>query len=175
MKNTLLSLAFATATAAAAACAATTVPESADQAVNAAEPAPDLSGTWVFDLEASGVAAQLREHCVKKSPGDASAQAACWSAINAEARTEKIRFAKSGDTTVWTSFGDKGGSEVVFRQATVELSSDGQGRVLAKLAGPHAAEAPKGFSPMRIEVSADGRRLSLADPKKGRLVYEKTP
>ncbi len=56
------------------------------------EPAPDLSGTWAFVIEASDVAGRIREKCAAEAGGDAARASSCWNEIAAQAKTEKIRF-----------------------------------------------------------------------------------
>ncbi len=98
--------------------------------------------------------------------------------IATEAAREKIRFGKDASGhMVWTSFGLDGSTEKVFVQVPVELTPDGPGHVLAKVAG-----APKGdmaaqfakasINAMRIEV-VDAHTIAMTDPRKGRLVYTK--
>lgn len=142
-----------------------------------AEPAA-LTGTWVFALASSDVAAPLREKCKQSSHDDAAKAASCWNEIATEAAQEKIRFATDGTgRTVWTSFGTDGTKESVFVQVPVELAADGPGHVLAKVAGTpkgdRAAQfARSSINAMRIEV-VDARTIAMTDPKKGRLVYTK--
>jgi hypothetical protein len=143
-----------------------------------AQPAADLSGTWAFVLAASDVAAPLRERCAKSSHDDEARSKACWSEITTQAAMEKIRFAKDpSGHTVWTSFESEGGKESVYVEVPVELTADGPGHVLAKVAGAPkgdqaAAFAKSSINVMRIEV-VDGRTIAMTDPKKGRLVYAK--
>jgi len=145
----------------------------------ASEPAADLSGTWVFDIDSSEVAASFKDMCAKKSNGDATKQAACWNEIHEEAGHEKIRFTKSGDSgqSVWRSFGAFGAKEIVFVEVPVDLAADGQGHVLAKVAGKATGEhaeqfAKSSINQMRIDV-IDAKTIAMNDPKKGRLVYTK--
>lgn len=151
---------------------------SAASATIEAQPAADLSGTWGFVLAASDVAAPLRERCAKSSNDDEARSKACWSEITTQASMEKIRFAKDGTGhTVWTSFESDGKKESVYVEVPVELTADGPGHVLAKVAGAPkgeqaAAFAKSSINAMRIEV-VDGRTIAMTDPKKGRLVYAK--
>jgi hypothetical protein len=164
------------------ACAGTAAPESSNQnasAVRKDEPAADLSGTWVFDLESSDVAGPFRQRCASQSAGNAAKQVACWNEISAEAKLEKIRFSKpaEGGRATWTSFAVDGKSEVVFLELPVELAADGPGHVLAKVVGKPTGERADQFAnanmnAMRIEV-VDAHTIAMTDPKKGRLVFSK--
>ncbi len=134
-------------------------------------PAPELDGTWTFDLDRSDPAGALRATCEGK--GDA-----CWDAVRREARQEKIRFRKGKTGYVWTSLAEeKPGAETVFLEVPVELAPDGPGRVLATIAGKptgqHAARFEgSSMKTLAIEV-VDGRTIALKDPEKGRLVFSK--
>jgi hypothetical protein len=142
------------------------------------EPAADLSGTWTFVLAASDVAAPIRDRCAKSSNNDEAKSKACWSEITTQAAMEKIRFAKDAfGHTVWTSFESDGAKESIYVEVPVELTADGPGHVLAKVAGAPKGEQAAAFAKssinvMRIEV-VDGRTIAMNDPKKGRLVYSK--
>ncbi len=164
------------------ACASNAVPESTDHnssAVRAAEPTADISGTWVFDLDASDVAAKVREKCATEAKGDSAKQTACWDEISAEAKQEMVRFSKieaNGHAT-WSSFASDGKKEILFLEAPVNLSSDGTGHVLAKVAGPAKGQQAEMFAKsstkqIRIDVVND-KTIVINDPKKGRLFYSK--
>jgi hypothetical protein len=168
--------------AALAACGSASSQEaSVDSAKSAqtADPAR-VTGTWGFVLEASDVAAPIRERCAKESGGDAAKTEACFARVKAEAAKEKIRFAtdESG-RMVWRSFVIDGGKEELFLEVPVELAADGPTHVLAKIAGPAkgwqaeklAKSAPE-MKALRVEV-VDERTIAMTDPKKGRLVYTK--
>lgn len=180
--KTILSLGLLSFAALFAACASSssldTNASSTASAVQTAEPAANLDGTWTFVLDASEVAGPIRSNCEKNAAGDAAKADACWREVSAEAAREKIRFAtdKSG-RSVWTSFGVEGGKEEIFVEVPVELTADGPGHVLAKVAGKPrggmAAQLEKShINVMRIEV-VDARTIAMNDPKKGRLVYTK--
>jgi hypothetical protein len=173
MKTTMLAFSFCLR--AGCATAATTDPGTVAQA-QTGEPA-ELAGTWGFVLAASDVAAPLREKCAAASGGDASRAEACFDEIGREAAREKIRFTKSGDRFVWTSFETDGKKESVFVEMPLEIAPDGPGHVLAKVAGApkgeHAARFERSsVNVMRIEV-VDTKTIAMTDPKKGRLVYTK--
>lgn len=162
-----------------AACASTAAPEERSASTTrTAEPAPDLAGTWAFDLESSDVARPLRAKCGSEAAGNAAVEAACWDELRGEARLEKIRFSEArGGRSTWTSFAADGKKEIVFLEVPIELTADGPMLVVAKIAGtPTGARAERfAKSPpqaMRIEV-VDDRRIALFDPEKGRLVYTK--
>lgn len=171
--RTLLSVALSLALAACAGTASPEAPEQTSQAVQAAQPTADIQGTWVFDLDASEVAAAVRQDCAAKpSPS------ACWSEIAAEAKLEKIRFAPGPDGHAqWTSFAADPRGEILFLTVPVDLSADGPNRVLAKVAGEAKGKqalmfAKANINQMRIEV-VDGHTIAMLDPRKGRLVYSK--
>jgi hypothetical protein len=164
------------------ACASNAVPETTDHnssAVRAAEPTADISGTWVFDLDASDVAAPIREKCAAEAKGDSAKQSACWDEISAEAKQEMVRFSKidtNGHST-WSSFASDGKKEILFLEAPVNLSSDGTGHVLAKVAGPAKGQQAEMFAKsstkqIRIDV-VNEKTIVINDPKKGRLFYSK--
>jgi len=167
-----------------AACASSTANDgslgstSASSTAAQGEPAADLSGTWGFVLAASDVAAPLRERCAKSSNDDAAKSKACFAEIETQAKMEKIRFGKDASgKTVWTSFETDGAKESVYVEVPVELSADGPGHVLAKVAGAPRGDHAESFAKssinvMRIEV-VDGRTIAMNDPRKGRLVYSK--
>jgi len=167
------------------ACASNATPETTDQhssaVVQANAPAADITGTWVFDLEASDVAKPIREKCAAQANGDQAKQQACWSEISTEAKQEMIRFSKPEGSTgraVWSSFAENGKNEVLFLEVPVDLSADGTGHVLAKIAGTPKGMQAEMFSKgstnqMRIEVVETGKTIAMHDPKKGRLVYTK--
>ena len=142
------------------------------------DPTAQLSGTWVFALDASEVAKPIREQCAQESGSDAKKASACWGAIAEQAGREKIRFATdTAGHTIWTSFGDEGTKQIVFVEVPVELAADGPGHVLAKIAGAPRGEqaaqfAQRSINAMRIEV-VDARTIAMDDPKKGRLVFTK--
>jgi len=166
------------------ACSGAAAPDSAPGATATAalasntEPPADLSGTWGFVLASSDVAGPIRERCDKSGGGDAAKTKDCMAEITTQAAKEKIRFSKdSAGHTVWTSFEADGGKELVYVQVSVELTADGPGRVLAKVAGTPSGEMAEKFkqsstNQMRIEV-VDARTIAMTDPKKGRLVYAK--
>jgi len=146
---------------------------------HAASAVTDLTGTWGFVLGSSDVAARVRSSCDEEARGDAASSAACYRRVEAAAAKEKIRFARDREgKTVWTSFGEhEEGRAAVFLTVPVELSPDGAGHVLAKIAGQptgeHAARlASAKVESMRIDI-VDDRTIALTDPKKGRLVYAK--
>lgn len=185
MNNNLLAAAAVILTTSALACASNAVPETTDpnaSAVRAAEPAADISGTWVFDLEASDVAAPIRAKCAAEAKGDNAKQAACWDEISAEAKQEMVRFSKiENGRATWSSFASDGNKEVLFLEAPVSLSSDGTGHVLAKVAGPAKGQQAEMFAKsstkqIRIDVvneKAPDMKIVINDPQKGRLVYSK--
>lgn len=148
-------------------------PESSSQAVHASDPAPDLTGTWVFELEKSDVAEAVRADCSSKPNPKA-----CWSEIAEEAKVEKIRFAPGADGHVeWSSFAATPKGEMLFVALPVDLQSDGPGHVLAKVAGspkgPHGDQFVKAnITQLRIETLG-AKTIVMNDPKKGRLVYSK--
>jgi hypothetical protein len=152
--------------------------ETSGRQSQATEAAADISGTWTFDVAASDVAAPLRARCAEKAGRDPAKEAACWAAIQAEAAREKVRFgapASPRGPVVWTSFAVDGDRETVFLQMPLELTADGPGHLLAKVAGPrsgaHAdAHAPAAGRVTRIEL-VDARTIAIVDPAKGRLVY----
>lgn len=179
MKITLTLSAFALATLAIA-CSGTSAPESlgaSPQQASAADPAR-VEGTFRFDLHASEVAGAVKEECAKESGGDRAKADACFAAIEAQAKREKIRFAK--DKTgrmVWSSFGVDGDKVETFLEVPVELKSDGPSHVLATVAGKatgfQAAKIEKSEAKaMRVEI-IDATTIAMRDPKKGRLVYTK--
>ena len=98
----------------------------------------DLEGTYDFVLESSDVAPKLREKC----GGDAK----CWQDIQDESSHEKIRFTRSANGMIFTSFAIEGGKETVFLEAPADLA--------------------------RVERRPDGT-IAIVDPKKGRLVYRR--
>lgn len=156
-----------------AASASPDAPESNAQAVHASDPAPDLTGTWVFDLDQSDVAEAVRADCSRKPDPKA-----CWSEIAAEAKLEKIRFAPGpGGHAEWSSFAADPKGEQLFLAMPVDLQSDGPGHVLAKVAGPARGSQAERFAKgninqLRIDVR-DAHTIVMNDPKKGRLVYSK--
>jgi hypothetical protein len=163
------------------ACAGTAAPEPSERSTSTArtaEPAPDLAGTWAFDLERSDVAHRLRAKCASEAAGDAAKEAACWDELRGEARLEKIRFSKArGNRSTWMSFVADGSKEIVLLEVPLELTADGPMHVVAKIAGTPTGPQAERFakSPpqtMRIEI-VDDRRIALFDPEKGRLVYVK--
>lgn len=146
-------------------------------ATSAAVAQPEaLEGTWAFDLDASDLAAPLRERCAAQTGGDRAKQEACFAEVRAEASREKIRFARAADgRVVWTSFGVQDGREEVFLELPVELTADGPHAVLARAAGaPRGAQAERfaerAPTAMRVEI-VDSRTIAMVDPSKGRLVY----
>jgi hypothetical protein len=177
--KTILSLALVSLTVTLAACASSSSPSSSPDpglasASAQSESAPSLDGTWAFAIDASDVAGPLRDNCAKKAAGDGAKADVCWREIVRESGHEKIRFAKDGSgRQVWTSFAVEGGREEVFVEVPVELTPDGPGHVLAKIAGKAkgtmAGQIEKSTS-MRIE-RVDPRTIALTDPQKGRLVY----
>lgn len=168
-----LPLVFSFFTAACAGTATPDAPEQTSQAVQAAQPTADIQGTWVFDLDASEVAAAVREDCASKPN-----PSACWSEIAAEAKLEKIRFAPGPDGhSQWSSFAADPKGEILFLSVPVDLSADGPNRVIAKVAGEvKGKQAPQfaksNINQVRIEV-VDAHTIAMLDPRKGRLVYSK--
>ena len=148
-------------------------PEANAQAVQAAQPVADINGTWRFDLDASDVAAAIRQDCSTKADPKG-----CWAEIAEEAKLEKIRFAPGADGHAqWSSFASDPKGEIIFVTVPVDLSADGPNRVLAKVAGEakgkHAPQFAKSSNKqLRIEV-VDAKTIALSDPMKGRLVYSK--
>jgi len=152
------------------ACSGTSDPtEHSTAALHATDPVPDLNGTWAFDLEASDVASAIRTRCANK-PG-------CWDEIAAEAKLEKIRFAPGPNGhEQWTSFAADPRGDELFITVPVDLANDGQGHVLAKIAGPATGKQADLFNQqtkhLRVEI-VDAKTIALTDPQKGRLVYSK--
>jgi hypothetical protein len=152
------------------ACSGTADPtEHSSAALHASDPVADLNGTWRFDLEASDVAAAIRTQCANK-PG-------CWDEIAAEAKLEKVRFAPgSGGHSQWTSFAADPKGDELFLSVPVDLSNDGPGHVLAKVAGPATGRQADLFNQhttqLRVEI-VDTNTIAMTDPRKGRLVYTK--
>lgn len=142
-----------------------------EEAAATAAVAGDLAGTYDFVLEASDVAPKLRARCA----GDA----ACWSEVEHDAATEKIRFtrAPSGEL-VFTSFStdDGHGREEVFVEVPLSAARAGEDVVLAKSAGlPRgtlAGTLAYARASLRIETRPDGT-IAIVDPNKGRLVYRR--
>lgn len=128
-----------------------------------------LEGTYGFALAQSDVAAPLKERC----KGDA----ACWTEIENEAKTEKIRFTKGENgQMVWRSFGEKEGKEELFLELPITLAPDGPKAFIGSVAGPakgmQAAKSEQMPKTMRIEI-VDEKTIAMNDPKKGRLVFVK--
>jgi hypothetical protein len=180
--KTILSLGLLTLGSLLAACAS--APDSAAGSTataaqaSQAEPAADITGTWVFVLTSSDVAAPIREECTQSSGGDDAKAKECWAKISTQAAKEKIRFSKdAAGKTVWTSFETDGAKENVYVQVPVELAADGPGHVLAKISGTPKGDMAEKFkksstNAMRIEV-VDAHTIAMTDPRKGRLVYAK--
>lgn len=154
--------------------AAPDAPESNAQALRATEPTPDLTGTWVFDLPSSEIATAIHAECNAKPDPNA-----CWSEIATEAKREKLRFTQGSDGhTRWESFGiTEDAKEEPYLAMPLDLTSDGPGHVLAKVAGPatgpHAERlATANINQLRFEL-VDAHTLVVNDPKKGRLFYTK--
>lgn len=148
-------------------------PEQNAQAVQAAQPADDINGTWVFDLDASDVAAAVRKECSSKpKPTE------CWSEIAEEAKLEKVRFAPGHDGhSEWTSFAADPKGDIIFLSVPVDLVANGPHRVVAQIAGEAKGKGAPQFAKsninhLRIEV-LDAKRIVMMDPEKGRLVYSK--
>ena len=138
---------------------------------NVTTSAAALEGTYVFVLAQSDVAGPLKEQC----KGDA----ACWSEIENEAKTEKIAFVKGpNDQMTWRSFGVKEGKEELFLELPITLAADGPKAFIGSAAGPakgaQAAKAAEQLAKttMRIEI-VDDKTIAMNDPKKGRLVFSK--
>jgi hypothetical protein len=150
------------------------------QAATAPADIAALSGTWVFALAASDVAAAVDEGCTAESSNDPAVAKECREKIQKQAAREKIRFGKDeAGHTVWTSFESDAGNanEKIYVAVPVELAADGPGHVLAKITGTPKGEMAARFAKhdpkvMRIEV-VDARTIAMVDPKKGRLVYTK--
>ncbi len=138
----------------------------------ALEPAPDLTGTWAFVLDASDVARSFRDKCASDPRG----QETCFAAVRIDAANEKIRFSRGeGGKVIWSSFGVEDGKEDLFLEAPVELAQDRPGSVVGTIVGPargHMLSRLFGPKAMRIEIESP-RRIVILDPKKGRLVYDK--
>jgi hypothetical protein len=159
------------------ACQSTSTPDgSASTAQRASATSDhDLAGTWAFVLGASDVASAVSAGCSARAAGDTDKAATCVAEAREEAAREKIRFTTSAGRTVFTSFADEEGGEVLFLEVPVELTADGAGAYLAKIAGPAAGPQAESLrrdpvEAMRIEI-VDARTIVPSDPKKGRLVY----
>lgn len=172
--SSLLVLPLSFAAVACVGSAANDVPETnANVQAQKTAPAPDLSGTWRFDLDASEVATAVRAECGARPdpPG-------CWAEIAAQARLEKIRVSTvPGGHTEWSSFAADPKGEILFLSLPVDVSPDGPGRVLVKVAGEakgkQAAQfARSNINQLRVDL-LDARRIAVIDPRKGSLVYEK--
>lgn len=128
-----------------------------------------LEGTYDFLLDQSDVGPKLRAKCA----GDA----ACWSEVQKDAQTEKIRFSKNAaGQMVFTSFSIDGSKEEIFLEAPVAIAeaSPGvyRGKVVGWPKGTLVAQLTHARAEMKIERRADGT-IAVVDEKKGRLVYKR--
>jgi hypothetical protein len=137
-----------------------------------------LTGTWDFVLDASDVAAKVRQSCDGKSGGDKARADVCYAEVQAEGATEKIRFSKDGSGhSLWTSFGEKDGKVVLFLEVPMDLSSESPSRIVGKVAGPlkgAQAEGAADHMPVGTAVTfqiVDAKTIAMSDPAKGRLVF----
>lgn len=165
-RSTAVSFALVLAVATAACSGADPADAAATQALG-----QELEGTWDFVLDGSDVAAKLRARC--------NGDAACWSEIERDAQTDKIRFATSpAGQLVWTSFARDGDKKEIFVEVPLSLARAEPNVILGKSAG-----WPRGTlvgqvthlrATMRIERRDDGT-IAVVDPEKGRLVYRRAP
>jgi hypothetical protein len=138
-----------------------------------------LEGTYDFLLDASDVAARIRARCASDSHGDESRAASCWSEIEKEASTEKIRFSRnSAGQLVYTSFGVASGKEEVFLEVPLTVSTTADPGALSAKAtgwpsrGTMIAKFTHARAQWRLEQPGDGT-LVVVDKDKGRLVYRR--
>ena len=135
-------------------------------------------GTFMFSLDESDAAAFWRERCGSESAGDAAKADACYAKVREAGSGEGMRFALDAEKrVVWTSFGHEDGKEVVFVEAPLNVSADGEHAVLSSFAA-----APKGpqlkdekdwaSAKIRIELP-DATTMVMKDPRKGKLVFHR--
>ena len=103
---------------------------------------------------------------------------ACLAGIADEAGREGIRLSLDADGhLVWTSYGlePDGKTETVFLEATLAAHWDAakvDGKVVGALRGRDAQGSDfVGLSLVRV----DDHTVAMVDPRKGRLVFRKTP
>jgi len=163
-----------------AACASASAPDTAGTtATRSAETAaPAISGRYPFVLEESEVFAGFKTKCAADASGDAAKESACLAEVRAESAKEGLRFDTDAQGhTTWISYGGENGTDVVFHQVAIALTSDSPklatARTLAPATGLLAAKRPiPEGTVMRIEL-VDDRTIAMQDPKKGRLVFRR--
>ncbi|HEY8091660.1 MAG TPA: hypothetical protein VIF09_27530 [Polyangiaceae bacterium] len=135
-------------------------------------------GTFMFSLDESDPSVMQHERCASESGGDKAKADACYAHVRDVGSGEGMRFAlDAGGRVVWTSFGHEDGKEVVFVEAPLNVSADGEHAVLSSFAA-----APKGpqlkdekdwaSAKIRIELP-DATTMVMKDPRKGKLVFHR--
>lgn len=138
----------------------------------------EAGGTFMFSLDESDPSARFHEQCASESAGDKAKADACYAHVREEGSTEGMRFALDADhRVVWTSFGHDGGKEVVYIEAPMNVSSDGEHAVVASFAaapkGPQL-QGEKGWASARIRIELpDATTMVMNDPHKGKLVFHR--
>lgn len=130
-------------------------------------------GRYAFVLEESDVFAKIQAGCQREKEPKV-----CLAGIADEAGREGIRLSLDADGhLVWTSYGlaPDGKTETVFLEATLAAHWDEtkvNGTVVGALRGRDAQGSDfVGLSLVRV----DDRTVAMIDPRKGRLVFRKSP
>lgn len=135
-------------------------------------------GTFMFSLDESDPAARFHEQCASESGGDQAKSEACYAHVRDVGSKEGMRFALDADHhVVWTSFGQEDGKEVVYVEAPLDVTADGEHAVVSRFAaaprGPQlAGEKDWASARVRIELP-DASTMIMRDPRKGKLVFHR--
>ena len=139
----------------------------------------EAGGTFAFSLADSADAKKAAdESCSKKAKKDEKKLAACKDDAAKAASGEGIRFEKDKDGKWWwVSFGAEKGKEVAYLKVMFKItSSEGDKVVVApdgKLEGTMAKKLGKDAPKEMSFTFSDETTVTMADPKKGTLVYKK--
>ncbi|HEY1693103.1 MAG TPA: hypothetical protein VGG39_13135 [Polyangiaceae bacterium] len=138
----------------------------------------ERGGTFMFSLDESDPAAHFHAQCASESGGDKAKADACYAHVRDVGSQEGMRFALDGQSrVVWTSFGHEDGKEVVYIEAPLTVTADGEHAVLTSFAeaprGPQlAGEKDWASKKVRIELP-DASTMVMNDPRKGKLVFHR--
>src|SRR5579883_11066 len=147
-------------------------------AADAQTPALDVlrrGGSFAFSLDESDPAKYFRDQCAKESGGDAAKADACYAHVREVGSHEGIRFSlDERKQLVWTSYGTENGTEAIYIEAPLAITTEGDRAVWGTPAGEvRGAQLAREPHPARLRVRfevVDASTVTMVDPEKGRLV-----
>ena len=129
--------------------------------------------TFLLNFEKSDVGIKEQENCKKKSGDDVAKEANCFSKAMNKLPREGILFEKKEEQWIYVRFGIEKNAKIDYNRVQVEVGEPSGKQVTLKATGKDTAARKKGKVPPELTFTVvDEYTIELADPTRGKLVYE---